>query len=77
MLAATNVDLGRKAKEGGFRQDLVFRLQRLTLHVPPLRERREDILVLTRYFLDLGRRVGVHATFSPALSQALREYDWP
>lgn len=77
IVAATNADLAAKAQGGQFRQDLLFRLQRLGIHVPPLRERREDIMQLVRFFLDAGRRIGVHASITPALSQTLREYEWP
>jgi len=77
ILAATNADLNRIADEGGFRKDLLFRLQRLGIFIPPLRERREDILPLVRYFLDTGRRKGVHATLSDDLVQTVQSYDWP
>jgi DNA-binding NtrC family response regulator len=77
ILAATNADLERRVAEGSFRQDMLYRLQRLTIHIPPLRERREDILPLTRHFLDEGRAAGTHATVSPAFSATMRTYDWP
>ncbi len=77
ILAATNADLEKLADEGKFRKDLLFRLQRLLIHIPPLRERRNDILLLARHFLDLGRRIGIHATMSKELRDALRSYDWP
>ncbi|MCX7591943.1 MAG: sigma 54-interacting transcriptional regulator, partial [Kiritimatiellae bacterium] len=77
ILAATNADLVRLAEEGRFRKDLLYRLQRLEIHLPPLRERRVDILILARYFLDAGRPPGVHATLSEELSQTIRSYDWP
>jgi DNA-binding NtrC family response regulator len=77
IVAATNADLGAKAQAGQFRQDLLFRLQRLGIHVAPLRERPEDIILLVRFFLDAGRRIGVHASMTPTLSQTLKEYEWP
>jgi DNA-binding NtrC family response regulator len=77
IVAATNADLATRAEQGHFRRDLLFRLQRLCLHIAPLRERRDDIMVLVRHFLDTGRRIGVHASVSPALSETLRGYDWP
>jgi len=77
IVAATNADLDRLADEGRFRRDLLFRLQRLGIHIPPLRERKEDILVLARRFLDAGRDIGAHATISSELADALRTYDWP
>jgi DNA-binding NtrC family response regulator len=77
IVAATNAELRQKAAEGLFRQDLLFRLQRLCIHLSPLRERRQDIMVLVRHFLDTGRRIGIHATISESLGEALRSYDWP
>ncbi|MGQ9663638.1 MAG: sigma 54-interacting transcriptional regulator, partial [Kiritimatiellia bacterium] len=77
ILAATNADLVRLAEEGKLRKDLLYRLQRLEIHLPPLRERRVDILILARYFLDAGRPDGIHATVSEELSEAIRSYDWP
>jgi DNA-binding NtrC family response regulator len=77
ILAATNADLGVLADEGAFRQDLMFRLQRLGIYLPPIRERKEDILLLSRHFLDVGRPIGVHATMSAELRSMLQSYDWP
>ncbi|MDI6774052.1 MAG: sigma-54 dependent transcriptional regulator [Verrucomicrobiota bacterium] len=77
IVAATNVELEKLADDGKFRKDLLFRLQRLLINIPPLRERRNDILLLARHFLDLGRRIGIHATMSKELREALRSYDWP
>jgi len=77
IIAATNADLDRRAAEGSFRQDMLYRLQRLTIHIPPLRERREDILPLARHFLDEGRAAGTHAAVSPAFVDAIRNHDWP
>jgi len=51
VVAATNVDLGRRIEEERFRSDLFYRLQVLTIHLPPLRERGEDILLLAEHFL--------------------------
>jgi DNA-binding NtrC family response regulator len=77
ILIATNVDLEQLTYENRFRKDLFFRLQRLLIHTPSLRERRGDILLLARHFLDSGRRIGVHATMAKDLRDALRAYDWP
>jgi len=52
ILAATNLDLTRMASEGHMRTDLLYRLQVVTIHVPPLRNRRSDIPLLACHFLD-------------------------
>lgn len=77
VLAATNLDLAAEAEAGRFRQDLVYRLQRLSIAIPPLRERRQDIPLLIRHYLDVGRAVGIHATVSDRFRQATQSYDWP
>jgi DNA-binding NtrC family response regulator len=79
IVAATNKDLIGLVKKGVFREDLYFRLHVLTIAVPPLRERGDDILLLARYFAakfaeQLGR---VTPHFSDKALQALRDYDWP
>lgn len=79
VIAATNRDLEQQVEKGRFRQDLFFRLNILTLEMPPLRERGEDVLLLTRYFAKKYANVnGIEVpTFSdPALS-ALLKYRWP
>ncbi|MBM4142508.1 MAG: AAA family ATPase [Lentisphaerae bacterium] len=77
ILAATNADLAALAAEGRFRRDLLFRLQRLVVHIPALRERPEDILLLARHFLDAGRSPGAHAVMNAELERLIRGYDWP
>ena len=77
VIAATNANLETLANTGRFRNDLLFRLQRLGLHIAPLRDRRDDIVLLARHFLDLGRPIGVHADMTRELRQALRDYEWP
>jgi DNA-binding NtrC family response regulator len=79
LVTATNKDLRAEVKEGRFRQELYFRLNVVNLHVPPLRERREDILPLARFFLnryavDFKKKV---TGFSPAAIEKLRMYAWP
>jgi len=77
IVAATNVNLTEIADQDKFRMDLFYRLQRLGVHVPPLRERREDVMPLARYFLDVGRRIGAHAKLSSDLRDTINAYDWP
>jgi two-component system, NtrC family, response regulator AlgB len=79
ILAATNQDLERAAEEGRFREDLLYRLNVVTIEIPPLRERREDVLPLAERFLDLARREvrrpGLR--FSEAARRALLAHAWP
>jgi two-component system, NtrC family, response regulator AtoC len=76
ILAATNRDLETEYKQGTFRKDLYFRLNVVTIHLPPLRERRSDIPTLASFFLERfapGRGIEI----SPAAMKALMEYEWP
>jgi len=79
VMAACNQDLERLVQERKFRADLFFRLNVLRLQLAPLRERRSDIAVLARYFLEmLAVEHGTpRKTLAPALLQKLMEYDWP
>ena len=78
-VAATNRDLKAMVEEGKFRADLYYRLHVFPLNVPPLRERREDIPLLTRYFVQkhaerMGRNID---TIPTSVMDALTNYDWP
>ncbi len=77
--SATNQPLETLMKGGKFRADLYFRLCVINIEVPPLRSRGEDILLLTRHFLELHcRRYGKKTKqLSPASEQLLLEYSWP
>ncbi|MGV3591613.1 MAG: phage shock protein operon transcriptional activator [Gammaproteobacteria bacterium] len=80
LVAATNVDLPQLAADGKFREDLLDRLAFAVITLPPLRERREDILVLARHFAismikELGR--DYFPGFTKAAANALLEYEWP
>jgi two-component system nitrogen regulation response regulator GlnG len=79
LLVATNLDLQARVADGSFRHDLFYRLNEFTIRVPPLRERREDILYLVKRFMDvtnieLGKCVS--GLTEPAV-EALLTYDWP
>lgn len=74
LLAATNVDLEAAAREGRFREDLFYRLEVVRLHVPPLRERPEDIPLLWEHFT--REHGGVAVTSSPELLRRLAERPW-
>jgi anaerobic nitric oxide reductase transcription regulator len=79
VIAATNRDLHEEVRAGRFRSDLLHRLGVFPVHVPALREHREDIPVLSGHFLDLAReRLGVGPIrLSAAARKQLREYEWP
>ncbi|MHB1225747.1 MAG: sigma-54-dependent transcriptional regulator [Gemmatimonadaceae bacterium] len=79
VLAATNADLHAEVDAGRFREDLLFRLNTIEIHLPPLRERREDIASLAMYFL---RRHAAHygkplTGFDAPATQALLDHGWP
>jgi DNA-binding NtrC family response regulator len=79
LISATLRDLKAWSDEGRFRQDLYYRLSVFTIHLPPLRERGDDLLLLVRYYLrrfsrELGR--DVHE-IAPETFQLLRSYSWP
>jgi DNA-binding NtrC family response regulator len=79
LVALTNVDLPAAVKAGSFREDLYFRLNVLTLTVPPLRERRADILPLATHLLATLRSVHgrPRAQLSDSVRRMLAAYDWP
>jgi DNA-binding NtrC family response regulator len=79
IVAATNHDLESAIRDGRFREDLFFRLSVVPIHLPPLRERRDDVVLLARHFLahfarELGRP---RSGFSEAALERIREYGWP
>jgi DNA-binding NtrC family response regulator len=79
VIGATNADLGELARQGKFREDLLYRLNVLTLSVPPLRERGDDAVVLAQAFLRqlAARYARPGCTLHPEALGALRGYDWP
>lgn len=79
LVAATNAPLQEMVEEGSFRQDLYYRMQVVTIYLPPLRERRVDIPLLIDHFLkDMSKRYNKEVTGpSRAARHSLMEYDWP
>jgi DNA-binding NtrC family response regulator len=79
IISATNQDLEKRIKEKGFREDLYYRLNVISVFIPPLRERREDILPLVDYFIKkanqkCGRSI---QGITPAVKDIILNYDWP
>lgn len=79
VLASTNRRLEELIKEGKFREDLYYRLKIMTIMIPPLRERKEDIQELTEYFFHLYKRqLGAQVSYiDPSIFQRLLSYTWP
>ena len=80
IIAATNIDLKEAVKQGSFREDLYYRLAVVPIELPPLRDRREDILALAQHFIakyneENGRQVSVH--LGPEVLALLEAYSWP
>lgn len=79
ILAATNANLREKVGEGAFRQDLFYRLNTIELHLPPLRDRGEDIVLLAEYFLKIysGKYSVGDVRLGASAKQKLLKYTWP
>ncbi len=79
VLSATNQDLSSLVRQNRFREDLFYRLNVVEIHLPPLRERKDDIQYLAQYFLDrCAKQFNKEIRrFSPWALHALEEYDWP
>ena len=78
VLAATNRDLQKMVKDGSFREDLFYRLNVINLNVPPLRERKEDIVLLTEHFLDnFAKQSGSKKDLAKTTLEKLMNHDWP
>ncbi len=79
LVAATNHDLQKLIKEGNFREDLYFRIRGVEVHLPPLRERREDIPLLVRHFVDVfaGEMNKTIHSIDDDVLMGLMQFDWP
>jgi transcriptional regulator with GAF, ATPase, and Fis domain len=79
VIAATNKVLDEEIRRGAFREDLYYRLNVVSIHLPPLRERGEDAVVIAKYFLQkYAREFGAKVRgFTPAAVVAMRKYAWP
>jgi len=79
LISATNADLNAEVEAGRFRQDLYFRLNTIEIHLPPLRDRREDIPLLAKHFLrqHAQRYRKPLSGFDPAAMQVLMDHRWP
>jgi DNA-binding NtrC family response regulator len=79
IIAATNADLMQRVKEGRFREDLFYRLNVIEIHMPPLRERRDDIPILIKHYLAMfSREAGKNILdIDYEATKAMLAYDWP
>ena len=77
IIASTNKDLTQYAKDGKFRDDLLYRLDVVHLHLPPLTERKEDIPALVEHFASLHARGGVRPVVTAGAMETLVHYNWP
>ena len=78
IIASTNRDLEKMVEQGKFREDLFYRLNVISIHIPPLRERKEDIRPLLLHFLYIfNKKYGTNKQFSEELIEVLENYHWP
>ena len=78
VIAATNKNLEKAVEKGAFREDLLYRLQVIPIHLPPLRARRSDVPLLLQHFLEkANRKYGRDSQLTPEAMVHLWEYDWP
>ncbi|HPQ80583.1 MAG TPA: sigma-54 dependent transcriptional regulator [bacterium] len=79
IVTATNRDISREVADGRFREDLYYRLNVVPIHIPPLRERREDIPLLAKHFLEKysAKNEKIFLDFAPQALDAMVNYEWP
>jgi len=78
VIAANTTDLKSAIVKGTFRKELFYRLDVFTIHIPPVRDRGEDKIILARYFLNkFSKEMNLKKIFSPEAVDAIRSYDWP
>jgi Nif-specific regulatory protein len=77
IIAATNRDLKHEVEIGRFREDLYYRLNTITVTLPSLRERKEDIIPIANYFLNENKSIENHKTLTPGAANILKNYRWP
>jgi two-component system response regulator HydG len=78
LISATNKNLADEIRQGRFREDLYYRLNIIPIHLPPLRERRDDIPLLIEHFLKrMARKSGRRVKITPEAMVALQAYQWP
>jgi len=77
IVASTNIDVKEAIRAGNFREDLYYRLNVLSIRIPPLRERKDDILALVHHFLERHGAADGVADFSSEFMSRLMQYDWP
>ncbi|WP_285395745.1 sigma 54-interacting transcriptional regulator [Lysinibacillus sp. fls2-241-R2A-57] len=78
IIAATNRNLAEMVRQGDFREDLYYRLNIIPIEIPPLRQRRQDIIPLVNHFLAVvGEKYGIHRTIDSSAMKILESHDWP
>ncbi|SDJ68947.1 PAS domain S-box-containing protein [Paenibacillus naphthalenovorans] len=78
IISATAQDIEQKVQSGQFRKDLYYQLNVVPIAIPPLRERKEDVIPLILYFTDqLNRKYGLKKKFNPLVLKKMQEYAWP